>query len=107
MPILIAARNFGHNWANTHVVCFSDNTQVVATVKKRVSINSLSMSILTELFWLSVINNFYITARHIPGTNNVVTDMLSQAFVNNTVQGSLSNFMCCRGNSVQPGPRHI
>lgn len=47
--ILIAARCFGHMGANCHILCFSDNTQVVAASNKGGSANSVSMIILREL----------------------------------------------------------
>lgn len=96
VPILIAARYFGPRWENFHIVCHSDNTQVVGAINKGVSINKLSMSILRELFWLSVKYNFYLTARHIAGISNVVPDLLSRVSSTNTVKNSLCTSMCCR-----------
>ena len=36
------------------------------------------MVVLRRLFWLSALNNFYITAGHIPGKANTVSDSLSR-----------------------------
>lgn len=96
VPILVAARYFGHEWSNKHVLCFSDNTQVVSAINKGVSVNKMSMSILRELFWLRVYFNFYITARHIPGSCNIIPDMLSRISRYNSIEHSLLPYMCCR-----------
>lgn len=100
VPILIAARYFGSNWVNTHIVCFSDNTQVVAAINKGVCLNKVSMSILRELFWLSVKFNFHLTARYLPGRLNVVNDMLSRISVSNHVMSNIFCSLCCRGHIV-------
>lgn len=62
VPNLLPARHFGCQWANAHIVCFSDNTQVVPTINKGVRLNKLSLSILTEILLLSVYYNLYLTA---------------------------------------------
>lgn len=107
VPILVAARWYGPSWTNFHIVCFSDNTQVVSALNKGVSSNPISMMILRELFWLSVKYNFYLTARHVMGVDNVIADLLSRVSVNNNVQSALCDNLCCRRASSQVGPRHL
>lgn len=96
VPVLLAARYFGNSWAHTHIVCFTDNTQVASAINKGVSSNKLSMAILREIFWLSVYYNFYITARHFPGNLNVISDMLSQVSTTNRIMSQEYCSLCCR-----------
>lgn len=107
VPILLAARHFGQKWVNTHIVCFTDNTQVASAVNKGVSSNKLSMSILRELFWLSVYYNFYITARYFPGELNVVNDMLSRVSVRNKIMSEYYCSLCCRSYPESIGHGNI
>ena len=65
-PVLLAVREFSHVWANQHIVCYTDNTQVVAGINKGTSANIHCMSMLREIFWFSATYNFHITCRHIP-----------------------------------------
>ena len=76
--VLVAARCFGTKWRNLHVVVYTDNTQAMALINKGVSKNSLVMSWLRELFWLSVVHNCHITSHHIKGKHNWIADKLSR-----------------------------
>ncbi len=48
------------------------------TINKGSSKNSLAMKWLRHLFWLSAIYNFHLTARHVKGKDNVISDTLSR-----------------------------
>lgn len=75
---LLAARAFGAKWRDKRVVLYIDNTQAMALINKGTSRNSLVMDWLRELFWLSVINNFHITARYLRSKDNWIADKLSR-----------------------------
>ena len=56
----------------------TDNTKVVWALNKGRSTNCLSLKILRDIFWLSVLYNCHLIAVHIPGVENVVPDFLSR-----------------------------
>ena len=103
IPVVVAARRLAPLWQNQHVVCFSDNSQVVAMLNRGVSTNALSMQLLRELFWLSATNNFHITGRHIPGVDNIVPDMLSRVHTSNDLYAMNTFSLCCRPFSTNTG----
>ena len=65
-------------WHGMHIIVYSDNTATVAMVNKGSSRNPVAMEWLRQLFWLSATKNFHITARHIAGVDNIVSDRLSR-----------------------------
>ena len=67
-----------HQWRNHHVIIQSDNTTAVSIINKGTSKNPIIMGFLRELFWLSAIFNFRITAMHIPGISNPIADSISR-----------------------------
>ncbi len=75
--IYLAAKCWGALWANQHVVVKSDNQAAVAMINKGTTANPQVMEWLRDLFWLSAIYNFRITAAYIPGIDNVYADSLS------------------------------
>ena len=96
-PILLAARLHGHEWINQHVICFSDNTQVVSCINRGTSINPCSMGMLREIFWLSATHNFHLTCRHIRGEDNFLPDLLSRIQVSNSLSRLTLFNLCCSG----------
>ena len=94
-PVLLAVQAWGHNWSNQHIVCYSDNTQVVSCVNRGTSTNVHCMSMLREIFWCSAMFNFHITCRHIRGGDNVLPDLLSRVRAVNDLS-LISQFgLCC------------
>lgn len=77
-PVLAAARCWGHEWCNKHIVVRSDNTSVVSYVNKGTAKHPAAMDMLRELFWLSVKYNFHITSKHLRGLDNTISDYLSR-----------------------------
>ena len=57
---------------------FCDNSPSVFALNKGTSKNSFFMKCIREIHWLSVRFDFRITARHIPGKDNVLCDALSR-----------------------------
>lgn len=83
----------------SHMIIMSDNTQVVAMINGHTSINESCLELLREIFWLSAIYNVYITARYVPGIQNVVADKLSRLQLD--ITGSeLCQLLCCSVNGV-------
>ena len=76
--ILLACRKWAHLWSNEHIVMFCDNSPSVYAINNGTSKNSFFMKCIREIHWLGVRYNFRVTARHIPGVENVLCDALSR-----------------------------
>lgn len=80
---------------NCHVVIASDNTQVVAMINGDRSCNLSCLELLREIFWLSAIHNVYITARFIPGVQNIIADKLSRLYSMSPIDDLRYLRLCC------------
>ena len=56
-----------------------DNQAVVSIINKGRSHCPLIMPFMRRITWLSVQYNFILTARHVPGHDNVIADSLSRS----------------------------
>ena len=96
VPVQQALERCCEQWSDSHVIIFSDNTQVVGMVNKGISQNKDCMDYLRQMFWISATNNIYLTARHIPGVLNFLPDLLSRLYASDSLH-SLQGFdLCCR-----------
>ena len=86
--IIIAARRWASQWINQHVLVETDNTAAMYIINSGTCHNTQAMSWLRELFWLSAWHNFHITARHIPGVDNVHSDFLSRLHEPNKISAA-------------------
>ena len=89
---------FSDMWKDSHVLCLSDNTQVVYMLRKGHSVNKDCMVLLRRIFWLCAINNIYITPQHIPGEANVIPDQLSRIYEYNSLTNIMKYSICCSGH---------
>ena len=97
-PVLEAVQRWGSSWRDHRVECVTDNTQVVAALNTGRSANAVSMSLLRDIFWQSVIFNCRLVAIYLPGKDNIIADALSRMSVANDIPV----FLCCRSEgSVQ------
>ena len=78
LAIIYAAKHWCKAWSNKHVTISSDNTTAVSIINKGTCKNPVIMSYLRELFWLSAVYNFRITAKFILGHENPVADAISR-----------------------------
>ena len=76
--IFLAAKRWAPLWAHHHVIVKCDNQAAVAMINKGTTANPIVMTWLRDLFWLSAIHNFRITAVYIPGVVNLRADRLSR-----------------------------
>jgi hypothetical protein len=76
--VLLAAKRWAHLWQNQHVVLYTDSQCSMYIINSGTSRNAAAMSLVRQLFWLSAIFNFHITARHIAGKNNILSDYVSR-----------------------------
>lgn len=80
---------------NCHIIIASDNTQVVAMINGNRSINISCLELLREIFWISAIHNVYITARFIPGVQNVIADRISRIYSGIPIDELRCLNLCC------------
>ena len=95
-PILEAIWRWGPDWRDRRVVCYSDNTQVVAAINTGRSANGVAMDLLRKLFWQSVLCNCHLVSLHLSGSENVVADALSRVTTGAVIPVNL----CCRGGNL-------
>ena len=76
--VFLASIRWAQSWQNQHIVVYSDNAATVFMINKGSSRNSIAMVWLRQLFWLSAVFNFHLTARHIKGKDNVISDVISR-----------------------------
>ena len=102
-PLVEAFWRWGTSWENCKILVMSDNTQVVSGLNTGRSANSVSMSLLRRIFWLSVLYNCHVVSVHVPGKVNVHADALSRLLEDNV---SIPNGLCCcrcRPTASNPG----
>ena len=78
LAIIYAAKHWCKDWSNKHVIISSDNITAVSIINKGSCKNPVIMRSLRELFWLSAVYNFRITAKFIPGHENPAVDAISR-----------------------------
>ena len=100
VPIYLALCRFKDQWHDLHVLCNTDNTQVVSALNKGVSANKESMSLIRDMFWICARNNIYLTGHHIPGVNNIIPDLLSRVADKKVLTAVLKYSICCSGHST-------
>lgn len=77
-PVAVACYLWGQSWRRKRIAVLCDNQAVVSIINKGRSHCPLIMSFMRRITWLSVTHNFILTARHVPGHDNVIADSLSR-----------------------------
>lgn len=95
IPVWLGIKRSAHIWRGYHVVCNTDNSSVRSMINKGSSSNAHCMVLLRDIFWTCVTNNVYLTARHLPGSDNILADLLSRVFTNNDLSFIGDYFLCC------------
>lgn len=91
VPIWLGLKRSVHNWRDKHVVCYTDSSSVKSMINKGCSSIQECMILLRDIFWMCAINNVHLTARHIPGVDNV----LSHIFYSNNLDFLCEFSLCC------------
>ena len=78
LTVLEATKRWAPQWSGLHIKVLSDNTSTVAAINKGSSHSPQLMKIVRQLFWFSVKFDFRLTASHIKGEHNEITDMISR-----------------------------
>lgn len=76
--VLESARRWGKFWTGFHILVRSDNYTTVAAINNTTTRSPDLLSIIKELFWLSVEYNFKLSAKHLAGNLNILSDGISR-----------------------------
>ncbi len=68
----------GKNWTSSSILVHCDNEVTVHCINKGCSHSLALMPLLRRLIWISACDKFIITAKHIPGSKNLIADSLSR-----------------------------
>ena len=69
---------WGLLWIGRLVTVYSDNQAVVVIINRGTAKDPFVMSVLRDVFWSSIRNNFCLKALYYPGRQNVVADAASR-----------------------------
>jgi hypothetical protein len=78
LAVMLSISTWGRWWAKSIVNVHSDNSAVVAVISSRKSDDEGMMKLLRRLYFLEIKYDFFLTASHIPGSENVLADALSR-----------------------------
>ena len=78
LAILAAVATYGPHIQNQNLLLLVDNNTDVAIINRQATKSPLLSQILKRLFKLSLDFNFSISAKHFPGSLNVIADFLSR-----------------------------
>ena len=76
--VFAAIRTWGQHWENQHLLFLCDNNCVVHVAKTGSCKDKIMMRILRAMFYFTVRRNIRITFQHIPGIDNLQSDLLSR-----------------------------
>ena len=74
----VAMKIWGPHLRGKHIIVRSDNSATVSALNKGSSRSEEMLSIVQNLFWLSVEFDFKLTSKHIPGRLNFLSDYISR-----------------------------
>jgi hypothetical protein len=77
-PIVVAAILWGSEWSTKRILFHCDNMATVEIIRKGRSKAPDVMKLMRQLTWCSALHNFSIYANFIPGSVNVISDVLSR-----------------------------
>ena len=99
--IVVAARRWAADWEGKHVTVFTDNQTAMHIINRGTSAQPRVMELIRELFWLSVLFNFTLSAVYIKGEHNIFADTVSRLGRNNCLlQWILLNQIVCSSPDV-------
>lgn len=78
VAVVLAAYRWAPCWQNKRVIIHSDNTVTVSALNKGTCRNEAVMRCIRSLFWLSANFNFHLSARFLPGVQNIAADSASR-----------------------------
>ena len=78
LSVLIAARRWGHLWANMSIYILTDSECAKHIIRKGTTPNPLVMRYMRELFWISAKYNFELFPIYVRGKENILPDTISR-----------------------------
>ena len=78
IPVVLATATFGYQWSGKVAQFVVDNSAVVEVVKLTYSKETYMMHLIRLLVFFAARFNFWFTASHIPGKQNILADALSR-----------------------------
>lgn len=73
-PLIVAAFLWGKEWSTSNIVVYCNNEATVHCINKHCSHSPAMMPLIRLLIWIAACNQFIITAKHVPGSKNQITD---------------------------------
>jgi len=83
-PIVLATQVWAHLWRNHKVLFFTDNMAVVDIINSQTCKDPFTMTFVRRLVTTTLLNNILFRAKHVPGKQNQLCDLLSRALVQET-----------------------
>ena len=77
-PLFVLISMFGHLMTNSNVLFLCDNEAVVEIVQKQSTKDPNNMRIMRALILMIIKFNISLSAKHVPGKNNVLCDRISR-----------------------------
>lgn len=77
-PLIVAAFLRGKEWSTSNIVVYCNNEATVHCINKKRSHSPAMMPLIRLLIWIAACNQFIITAKHVPGSKNQITDFLAR-----------------------------
>ena len=98
ISVVLAAATFGHPWSGKVVEFVVDNAAVVEVIKATYSKELYLVHLICLLVFFAAKHNFWFTASHIPGKENILADPLSK----NNMQ-----LFCSQVSQADPQGSHL
>ena len=89
--VVIALRLWGRHWAGSHILFFCDNAAVVQVVDTGKTRDPLLATCLRNIWMITAIHDIKISIKHIAGSNNIISDLLSRIYSEKKVNDELLN----------------
>ena len=77
VAVTLATYRWAPLWLNKRILIYSDSSLTVSALNKGTCRNDANMKCIRNLFWLSAIFHFHLTARHLPEIKNIAADSAS------------------------------
>ena len=89
--VVIALRVWGSHWAGSQILFFCENAAVVQVVDSGKTRDPLLASCLRNIWMITAIHDIKISIRHIAGSKNIISDLLSRIYSDKKVNNVLLN----------------
>jgi hypothetical protein len=77
-PVYLACSVWGHLWSGKRIILWCDNVSVIYILNSKSSKIDKIMDLVRKITVQTLIHNFTLHAKHVPGLDNSVSDALSR-----------------------------